>query len=264
MYEAYWGLSRAPFQNVPDPTFFCPLPAHQEILGKLLYVVQYGKGAALLMGEIGCGKSTLSRVFLLQLEEERYDIGLLINPSLPAEELLYEIALQLGVSPPSSQRSTLFRSLYDHLLVNAQEGRTTVLILDEAHTIKDEAVFDDLRMLLNLQLNDRLLLSLILLGLPELKATLAQFPALAQRIALRLNLGFLNEEETAFYIEFRLKKAGGTRRIFTNEAIRVICREAGGLPRSINTLCDLCLFEGWRHKAKEVDASLVKVALAFT
>jgi len=244
--------------------FFCPLPAHQEILEKLLYVVKYGKGAALLTGELGCGKSTLSRVFLLQLEEERYDIGLLFNPSLPPEELLFEITLQLGISPPSSQRSALFRALYNHLLANVSEGRTTVLILDEAHTIKDEVVFEDLRMLLNFQLNDRYLLTLILLGLPELKATLARFPSFNQRIALRLNLNCLTEEETNYYIEFRLKKAGGTRRIFTSGAIRVICREAGGVPRSINHLCDLCLFEGWKRKAKEVDDSLVKAALAFT
>ncbi|MBI3989779.1 MAG: AAA family ATPase [candidate division NC10 bacterium] len=264
MYEAYWGLSRMPFQNVPDPTFFCPLPAYQEILEKLLYVVQYSKGAALLTGNVGCGKSTLSRVFILHLEEEKYDVGLVINPSVPSEELLYEVALQLGLSPPSSHRPTLFRSLYDHLLANAQEGKVTVIIIDEAQTIKDESVFEDLRVLLNFQLNDRYLFSLILLGLPELKVTLARLPPLNQRIALHLNLSPLNQEETALYIDFRLKKAGQTRRIFTNETIKAIHQEAGGLPRSINNLCDLCLFEGMRRKAKEVDALLVKVALALT
>lgn len=81
MYEACWGLSRAPFQNVPDPGFFCPLPAHLEVLEKLPYVVHGGKGAALLTGDVGCGKSTLSRVFLSQLDAERYDVGLLINPA---------------------------------------------------------------------------------------------------------------------------------------------------------------------------------------
>ncbi len=116
-------------------------------------------------------------------------------------------------------------------------------------------------MLLNFQLNDRYLLSLILFGLPELKETLARFPSLNQQMAFHLNLSLLGEEETVSYIEFRLKKAGGTRRIFTNEAIRVIHREAGGLPRRINNLCDLCLFEGWKRKAKEVDVSLVQVAL---
>lgn len=263
MYEAHWGLNRMPFQNVPDPTFFCPLAAYQEILERLLYVAQYGKEAAMVTGEVGSGKSTLSRVFTLQLEEAKYDIGLVINPSLPAEELLYEIASQLGISPPTSHRWGLFRSLYDHLLANAQEGRTTVLILDEAHTIRDETVFEDLRMLLNFQLNDRNLLSLILLGQPELKEILARFPALYQRIVLRLNLNPLNKQETAFYINYRLKQAGGTRQIFTDEAIRAIHRESGGFPRRINHLCDLCLFEGFRRKAKEVDAALVQSVLTF-
>lgn len=263
MYEAYWTLGRAPFQNVPDPAFFCPLPSHQDILEKLPYVVQYGKGAALLTGGVGCGKSTLSRVLLVQLDAEKYDIGLVINPSLPAEELLHEIALQLGVPAPSPRRSALFRSLYDHLLASAQAGRATVLIIDEAQTIADEAVFEDLRMLLNLQLNDRYLLSLILVGLPELRKTLGRFTALNQRIAVRLNVSFLSQEETAFYINFRMKKAGATRRIFTDEAIAAIYRETEGIPRNINNLCDLCLFEGWKRKATVVDASTVKEALVF-
>lgn len=263
MYEAYWGLTKAPFQNVPDPEFFCPLPAHQEILEKLFYVVHAAKGGALLTGEVGCGKSMMSRVFVVQLEEERYDVGLVINPSVPSDELLGEIAVQLGLSPPSSQRSTLFRSLNEHLLSNAQAGRATVLIIDEAHTIKEETVFEDLRMLLNFQLNDRNLLTLILLGLPELREVVAQQKALDQRLALRLNLTHLSELETAFYIDFRLKKAGATRPIFSSEAIKVVHREAGGIPRNINNLCDLCLFEGSKKKAKEVDAALVKVALAF-
>lgn len=264
MYEAFWGLTQVPFQSVPDPAFFCPLPSHQDMLEKLLYVARYGKGGALLTGEVGCGKSTVSRVFLLQLEEERYDVGLVINPFLPSEELLYEIALQLGLSPPTSQRAALFRALNDLLLANAQAGKSTLLIIDEAHTIKDEAVFEDLKVLLNFQFNDRQLFALILLGLPELKEMLAQRRAFAQRFAVRLNLNPLTQEETAFYIDFRLKKAGVTRPIFTIEAVRTIHRESGGIPRIINNLCDLCLWEGSKRQTREIDAPLVKTVLAYT
>lgn len=263
MYEAHWGLSQAPFQNVPDPTFFCPLPAHQDILEKLLYVVQYGKGGALLTGEAGCGKSTLSRVFLLQLEEERYDIGLVINPSGPSEELLDEIAYQLEVSPPTAQGAARFRSLNDHFVANAQAGKSTVLMIDEAHTIKDEAAFEALRMLLNFQLNDRQLLTLILLGLPELREVIAQQRSFDQRIAMRLKLSPFSEAEAAFYIDFRLAKAGGRKQLFSKEAIKAIHQQAGGIPRNINTLCDLCLLEGLKRKAKEVDAALARAVLEF-
>lgn len=263
MYSAYWGLSGPPFQNVPDPKFFCPLPAHQEILEKLVYVVESGKGGALLTGEVGCGKSTLSRTFLLQLDEEKYDVGLVLNPSLPSDEVLYEITAQLGVSPLTLDRPALLRALNDHLLANAQRGKVTVLILDEVHTIKDEDTFRDLRMLLNFQLNDRQLVTLILLGQPGLREVIARHRALDQRLALRLNLGPLSEVETAFYVDFRLKKVAGTRQLFTDDAIRMIHEESGGIPLSINNLCDLCLYEGSKRMAREVDATLVKGAMAY-
>ncbi len=263
MYEAYWGLSAAPFQNVPDPKFFCPLPAFQDVLDKLLYVVRHGMGGALLTGEVGCGKSTLSRVFLLQLEEDRFDIGLVINPSLPADELLHEIAIQLGVSPPTgAQRSVMFRTLNERLLETAQAGKSTVLIIDEAHTIKNDAAFEDLRMLLNFQFNDRQLLTLVLLGPPELREVVARHASLQQRLPLRLNLAPLNAEETASYVESRLEKAGATRPIFTAEAVKAVADASAGIPRRINNLCDLSLFEGWRKRVKAVDTSVVRLAQA--
>ncbi len=262
MYKEYWGLSRAPFQTVSDPDFFCPFPAYEDILDRLLYVAEYGKGIALVTGEVGTGKSTLSRVLIFRMNEEKYDVGLVINPSIPPKELLYEIALQLGISSPKNQRSAIFRAINQHLLQNAQTGRNTVLIIDEAHTMKHKAAFEDLRMLLNFQLSDRHLLSIFLFGQPDLKVAMTQPPPLDQRVAVRLNLGPLSVGETSSYIDFRLEKAGCTRRIFTDDAINIIHREAEGLPRGINNLCDLCLFEGMRKQVSEVDASLVKEVLA--
>jgi general secretion pathway protein A len=259
MYEAHWGLSQAPFQNVPDPAFFCPLPAHQDALERLLYIVQHGKGGAVLTAGAGCGKSTLSRVLLSQLQEEKYDVGFVINPSFSAAQVLYEIVLQLDLSPPSSDRAALFRLLNDHLLANAREDRTTVLIVDEAHMISDDATFEDLRLLLNVQLNDRHLLCLILTGLPEFGATLERFRPFRQRLAFFLNLNPLTAQETASYITFRLKKGGASGRIFTDEAMRAIHEETAGTPRDINKLCDLCLYEGWKRKTGEIDASFVRL-----
>ncbi len=261
MYEAYWGLRAAPFQNVPDPKFFCPLPAFQEVLDKLLYVAHSGRGGAWVTGEVGGGKSTLSRVFLLQLEEARYEIGLVLNPSLPSDELLYEIAVQLGVAPGSGQRSVLFRALNEQLVTNGRAGKATVLIVDEAHTIRDETAFEDLRMLLNFQFDERQLLSLILIGATELEEAIARHVSLQQRLPLHLILNPLSPAETAAYIDFRLEKAGATRRLFTEEAVRAVADETAGIPRKINNVCDLCLFEGWKKKTTAVDTSLVKLAL---
>jgi general secretion pathway protein A len=264
MYESYWGLSQTPFRNVPDPTFFCPLPAHEEALGRLLYAVQYGKGGVVLTGEPGCGKSTLSRVSLLELAEDKYEVGLIINPALPADEFLQEVALQLNLPAAGSSRVALLRALSAHLLANADEGRTTVLIVDEAHLIKDEAVFEDLRMLLNLQANDHHLLSFVLIGLPILRTMIERIEAFSQRMAFCLSLEPPNEAETAQYIDFRLKKAGATRPIFTAEALREIYKQTGGILRKVNKLCDICLYEGKRRKVREVGAGLVSAAVALT
>lgn len=225
-------------------------------------MAEYGKGVALVSGEIGSGKSTLSRVLIFRLNEEKYDVGLVINPSIPAKELLYEIALQLGISSPKGQRSVIFRAINKHVLRNAQKGRNTVLIIDEAQTITQKASFEELRMLLNFQLSDRHLLTLFLLGQPDLNEKIAHQPPLNQRVAVRMNIGPLTLEETASYIEYRLEKAGAKRRIFTDEAIKMIYREAEGLPRSINNHCDLCLLEGMKEQLKKIDASLAKSVMA--
>jgi type II secretory pathway predicted ATPase ExeA len=264
VYEPYWELRQPPFRNVPDPTMFCPLPTHQDALERLVFTVASGQGSVVLTGAEGCGKSTLSRVFLLSLDTEKYDVGLVINPALPPDEFLSVVATQRALSRGGADRPALFRSLRDHLLANAGEGRTTVLIVDDAHLVRDEAVFEDLQMLLNLQTNDRQLLSLMLIGLPILRTTLDGLDALRQRMALRLSLEPLDESETARYVDFRLERAGARKPIFTEDAVRAIYKETGGILRNVNKLCDICLYEGQRRRVREVDVPLVMVAAALT
>jgi general secretion pathway protein A len=260
MYERYWKLTRAPFRNLPDPTMFCPLPSNQDGLERLIYAVESGQAGVVVTGEAGCGKSTLTRVFLLELPPEKYDVGLVINPALPADEFLHEVASQLELSPTSSQRHALLHCLSDHLLANAAEGRETVLIVDEAHRISDDAVFEDLRMLLNLQANDRQLLSLVLFGLPSLRVALDGLDAFRQRMAFCLSLDTPDEKQTGQYIEFRLEKAGATKPIFTEDAVRAIYEESHGILRNVNKLCDICLYEGQKRNAQDVSVALVRVA----
>jgi len=258
LYEEYWGLTAAPFQNVPDPNFLYLSAQHREALARLVYTVKHNKGAALLLGDVGSGKTTLSRALILQLAEDKYDVGLVTNPSLPGNDFLEEIDLQLGITPSSSTKVTLLRGLNDRLMRNAQDSRETVLIVDEAHCIRDPEVFEELRMLLNFQLNDRFLLTLILVGQPEIKEIIARIKQLEQRIAIRYHLRPLDEPETTQYVIFRLQKAGAKRLLFSQEALRFVWRHSRGLPRQINNLCDLCLLEGYATHAKEVDAELVE------
>jgi len=262
MYEEYWGLTAAPFQNVPDPNFFFLSAQHREGLARLLYAVKHNKGAALLSGEVGCGKTTLSRAFILKLAEEKYDIGLVTNPSLSSGDFLEEIDLQLGITPAAGSKVGMLRALNERLLANLQEGKDTVLIVDEAHCIRDPEVFEELRMLLNFQLNDRFLLTLILMAQPEIKDVVAGIRQLDQRIAIRYHLRPLDQFETARYIGFRLQKAGARRALFADEALALVWQHSGGVPRSINTLCDLCLLEGYASDGQVVDSGLVKRVLA--
>lgn len=262
MYEGYWGLSRAPFQNVPDPSFFFSSDQHREGLARLLYTVRHNKGAALLIGEVGCGKTTLCRAFIVQLAEEKFDIGLITNPSLPSNDFLEEIDLQLGILPAATTKVALLRALNDRLLKNMEEGKDTVLIVDEAHAIRDPDVFEELRMLLNFQLNDRFLLTLILMAQPEIKEMIGRIRQLDQRIAIRYHLRPLDRTESSRYIQFRLEKAGAGRPLFTDEAMGLIWEQSQGVPRSINTLCDLCLLDGFSGSASIIDGPAVRRIVA--
>ena len=264
LYENYWGLASAPFQNVPDPNVFFLSIQHREGLARLLYAVKHNKGAALLVGDVGCGKTTLSRALILQLAEERYDVGLVTNPSLPGNDFLEEIDLQLGIAPANTSKVALLRGLNDRLLSNAQAGKDTVLIVDEAHCIRDPDVFEELRMLLNFQLNDRFLLTLIMMAQPEIKEMVGRIQQLDQRIAVRYHLKPLDQAETVHYVTYRLQKAGAKRSLLSEEALQLVWQRSGGVPRAINTLCDLCLLEGYASRAKVVDAVLVKRVAATT
>jgi general secretion pathway protein A len=261
MYEGYWRLAAAPFQNVPDPNFFFLSAQHREGLARLMYAVQQNKGAALLVGDVGCGKTTLSRALIIQLAQEKYDVGLVTNPSLPSLDFLEEIDLQLGITPSGTTKVALLRALNERLVANLREGKETVLVVDEAHSIRDPDVFEELRMLLNFQLNDRFLLTLILMAQPEITEMIGRITPLDQRIAIRYHLKPLTLAETAAYVNFRMQRAGATQSPFADEAIRLIWEHAEGVPRSLNTLCDLCLLEGSVHAAKVVDGPLAQRVL---
>lgn len=257
MYEAYWELSEPPFDNSPNPKFFYLSPAHEEALVRLVYTVRHRKGCGMLTGEYGCGKTTLSRALIQRLEAERYEIGLLTNPSLNAVDLLREVLYQLGVETPETRKPELLHLLNDLFFRNYQAGRDSVVIIDEAQLINDDAVFEELRLLMNLQTDERFLVTLVLIGSPELAAKVRRLKHLDQRITLRYHLKTLDGTHAASYIAHRLGMAGQPHHLFTEEAIKLIFEFTRGTPREINNLCDVALLVGYSKRVKEIGEKII-------
>lgn len=260
-YEFYWELTELPFENVPDPKFYFPTPMHEEALHRLLYGIQTRKGALLLTGEIGCGKTLLSRELSLHMAGQQYDIALIANPSFGVDDFLTEVLYQLGIEPTHT-KIKLLHLLNERLLDNYKRGKQTVVVIDEAQTIQDDQIFEELRLLLNFQLSDRCLLTLVLLGQPELNDRLMMLKQFAQRISIKYHLGYFSAEQTTKYVQFRLKAANCTKTVFTDDALDIIFKQSGGVPRNINTLCDLCLLIGYMDRATVIDRKIMERAAA--
>jgi len=261
LYTEYWRLSRKPFENSPDPSYLYHSTDHRDALNKLLYAVRERKGCALLTGEYGCGKTTVIRALVRNLGGGKFDIAVVNNPRLTDVELLNEVLYQLGDDRQSEKRLELSRIIGDVLYRNTNDGKHTLLIVDEAQLIRDEGALEELRLLSNYQLEDRFLLTLLLAGQPELSERLRAMPQLDQRVAVRHHLKSFQLEDTANYIFHRLRLSGLDRPIFADEAVKLIFRASDGIPRKINNVCDLALLAGANKKVEVIDVDLVKSVL---
>lgn len=256
MYLEYWGLKQYPFENTPDPAFFYFSAEHQEALSRIMYAIQRNKGGILLTGEIGCGKTVLSRVLIQQLTDASFDIALINNPSLMPLDFLGEALYEFGLVPSANTKVEMLKTLNDRLMGNYNHNTTSLLIIDEAQTIYRDT-FEEIRMLLNFQLNDRYLLNLLFLGQPELRDIISTNNQLNQRIAIRYHLNPLSRSDTIDYVKYRLEKAGLQKTIFTDDALEEICGYSTGIPRKINNVCDLSLLVGAGVKAEMIDKKIV-------
>lgn len=258
MYAQYWGLAEKPFENTPDPKFLYYSRQHEEALSRMLYVVREKKGAALLTGEYGCGKTLLSRVLKQELQQEnKYQSAYILDPRLLGLEFIQEVVYQLSGNPVPQTKIALFHSMNKLLHANYNAGKHSVLVIDEAQAIKNKRVFEELRLLVNFQLDNAFLLTVILLGSPELKLAVANLPQLLQRMAVRYHLNGLNENETKEYIVHRLKVAGAAKQIFTEDAYHQVYLSASGVPRRINNICDLALLVGFSNNLSVIDRKAV-------
>ena len=261
MYLEHWELEKTPFGNVPARTAFYRSPQHEEALRRLLYVIEHRKGVAMLTGEVGSGKTTVIRALFDFLDEEQYQFQIISNPALQPTDLVKAILLALVGNAENGSKTDLLDRLYQHLHQNAENGISTVLAIDEAHVIGNQATLDELRMLLNVQSDDAFLITLILLGQPPLLKNISELQPLKERISIKYNLEPLDLQTTLNYIVHRLKWAGASRGIFSREAILALYEFAEGLPLRINNLCDRCLLLGLMRQARMIDSRIVLDAI---
>ena len=259
-YLEHFGLSSEPFSNAPVSRFYYNAPQHQQALARLLYAVNSMKGLAVLVGEIGAGKTTLARRMLDSLPEEEYEAALLviIHSGITASWLLRRIALQIGVENPAQEKLALLSQLYQRLLQIYEQGRKAVVLIDEAQMLETRELMEEFRGLLNLEVPERKLISFVFFGLPEIEKNLKLDPPLAQRVAMRYRLEPFTSDSTEAYIKHRLRLAGAAKNPFTGDAIEAVHRRAGGTPRVINTICDNALFETFLNRGTEIRGAIIE------
>ena len=257
MYLEYWKFKEYPFENVPDPRFFYLSRSHEEALTRLLYAIRMRKGAAAVSGDIGCGKTTLTKVCLQELSPDEFDIGVIINPKLEDVEFLQEVLYQFGVNPIGDTKVKCLQLIEEKILQNLNKKKETLLMIDEAQLLTPSAL-EEIRLLLNFQLNDRFLTTIVLLGQPEFREKIKSIEQLDQRIPIKYHLAPFDLADSVEYILFRQKRAGREDNVFSREAMEAIYEKTKGVPRKINNLCDLSLLIGYSKNEKEIKPEIIE------
>ena len=266
MYMRFFGLKQEPFSLAPDPRYLYMSKRHREALAHLLYGVGGGGGFVLLSCEIGAGKTTVCRCFLEQIPK-RCNVAYIFNPKLTVLELVKSVCDEFRVPVHAGRGQvptvkTYVDALNDFLLKTHAVGQNNVLIIDEAQMLSVD-VLEQLRLLTNLETNERKLLQIVLIGQPELRTMLERpdLEQLAQRVIARFHLKALSSKETEHYIRHRLSVAGMTRAIpFDRKALQRIHEIARGVPRRINLLCDRAMLGAYAHGKTGIDSATVEKA----
>ena len=265
MYKDYFGFNENPFSIAPNPRYLYMSTMHQEALAHLVYGTTSKGCIVLLTGEIGTGKTTISRYFLEKLPRST-DIAFIINPKLTGYELLASVCDEFGikVTLPEPSTKNYIDSLNDFLLKAYSANRQTVLVIDEAQNL-DLDVLEMLRLLTNLETDQQKLLKIVLLGQSELRSILARpdLEQINQRITSRYHLKGLKRADVEAYIAHRIMVAGGGRStFFTSRALNEIYRTSRGIPRLINSLCDHALLGAYSENKQQVDKKIAQKAAA--
>ncbi|VAX33436.1 Type II secretory pathway, component ExeA (predicted ATPase) [hydrothermal vent metagenome] len=261
MYKDFYGLREKPFNKTPDPRFLYLSKAHEEAFARLQYVVEE-KEIILFTGEIGCGKTTLTRALMDSLNES-YRVILILNPRLTANQFLRTIARRLEVNPPFNHKDDLLDAIYQKVYEDYENGITPVIIIDEAQLIPKKETFEEIRLLTNFQLDNTNLISLIFVAQPDILRRLKHkvYAPLRQRIGIFYHLPPLSEEEVSEYIKFRLKISGREAPLFTDKAIALIHRHSMGIPRIINSIATSALLDAFSKDSQLIDNTNVMDAV---
>ena len=259
MYHEYYELVRSPFEMTPDPAFLYLGDGHREGLATLLYGVQARKGFVLLTGEVGTGKTTLLHALLSQLDRDTL-AAFIFNPRLDPLDFFRMLFDEFGIETPCETKAHFLLELNKFLIARLEKNLPTLLIIDEAQNLSAE-MLEEIRLLSNLETPTSKLIQIMLVGQPELWEMLAQpeLRQLRQRIVLRHSLIPFDEEETAIYVEERLRMAGHTGKpIFKKAALRELYRLTGGTPRLINIVCDGAMLLGFGRDEPTLGAGPIR------
>ena len=265
MYCEYYHLTEAPFDITPNPRFLFYSPKHREAYNHLLYGIRERKGFVQLTGEVGAGKTTLCRAMLEQLNGT-YATALILNPALNPDQLMKAIAMEFGlpVGTMNLDRLDTLALFNEFLLKQVEQGKDTVLIIDEAQDMSDE-MLEQVRLLSNLETDNRKLLQIVLMGQPELRDRLNNHALrqLRQRITVRYHLPPLTQFEMNQYIQHRLEVSGanGSGPYFTRPALWRVYKYAKGIPRLVNAICDKALLAGYVQDQRKIDYRTIGLAI---
>jgi general secretion pathway protein A len=262
VYLAYYSLKEPPFDITPNPRFLFYSAKHREAFNHLLYGIRERKGFVQLTGEIGAGKTTLCRAMLEQLDGH-FSTALILNPVMSADELMKAIAIEFGLDVKGRDRLETVATINNFLLKQVGQRKDSVLIIDEAQDLTDE-LLEQVRLLSNLETDDRKLLQIVLLGQPELRDRLnnPRLRQLRQRITVRYHLPPLNRFEVSRYIQHRLEVSGAKGApYFTRPALWRVHNYSGGIPRLVNAVCDKALLAGYVQQTDCIDWRMIGLAI---